>query len=201
MAVILAAANANAKGPSKPVRILAFGDSLTAGYQLPPAQSYPAQLEKLLRAQGFTATVVNAGVSGDTTSQALNRTEWVLKQGPFDMVLLCLGANDGLRMTPVDVTEKNLRVLVRGFRKAGVKTVVLLGIRLPTNLDPNYRTRFERMYREIARGEKAPFLPFLLEGVATEQMLNLEDQIHPNAEGYKIVARNVMNLIAPLLPH
>lgn len=189
-----------AKSPVRNPKILAFGDSLTAGYQLAPSQAYPARLEKMLNEKGFeSAKVVNAGVSGDTSAQALGRVDWVMKQGPFGFVLLCIGSNDGLRMAPLKTTEKNIRELIQKFRAKGAR-VVLLGMKLPTNFDPNYRAQFERMYREIARSEKTDFLPFLLDGVATDQMLNLEDQMHPNAKGYEIVARNVLGVLAPLLP-
>lgn len=187
-----------AKGPARHVKILAFGDSLTAGYQLPPAQSYPKQLETLLKGEGYDVEIANAGVSGDTSAQALARVDWNLKQGPYEIVLLAIGANDGLRLQPVKGFRTNLETLVARFQKHGAR-VLLLGMRLPTNFDAGYRKAFEKVYADVAKAKKLTFLPFLLEGVATDQMLNLEDQIHPNAQGYAIVAKNVAGLVRPLL--
>lgn len=180
------------------MKILAFGDSLTAGYQLPPAQSYPKQLEALLKGEGYDVEIANAGVSGDTSAQALARVDWNLKQGSYEIVLLAIGANDGLRLQPVKNLEKNLDTLVTRFQKHGAK-VLLLGMRLPTNFDAGYRKMFEKTYTNVAKARKLTFLPFLLEGVAADQKLNLEDQIHPNAEGYGVVAKNVAGLVRPLL--
>lgn len=180
------------------MKILAFGDSLTAGYQLPPAQAYPKQLETLLKGEGYDVEIANAGVSGDTSAQALARVDWNLKQGPYEIVLLAIGANDGLRLQSVAEFEKNLEKLVTRFQAAKAQ-VLLIGMKLPTNLSPDYRKSFEAVYPKVARKKKLNLMPFLLEGVATDQMLNLEDQIHPNAQGYAIVARNVAPRVKTML--
>ncbi|MBS1982601.1 MAG: arylesterase [Bdellovibrionales bacterium] len=181
-----------------PTQILAFGDSLTAGYRLAPAESYPAQLEAKLKQSGYDVAITNAGVSGDTSAQALARVEWSLKQRHYDFVLLAIGANDGLRLAPVKAFEKNLRELVQRFQRAHV-AVVLVGMRLPINFDAQYRQQFEGIYPRLAREAKLPFVPFLLENVAAHEDLNLEDQMHPNAKGYAVVVRNVMPVLVPLL--
>ena len=180
------------------LRILAYGDSLTAGYGLDPADAYPAQLQTLLKADKLEVEVVNGGVSGDTSAQALRRVDWTYKRGPFDLVLLCIGANDGLRLLPLADFEKNLTALIDAFKKKNAR-VLLLGMRLPKNLDANYRATFEGIFLKVAKKQKIPFLPFLLEGVATDQMLNQEDQIHPNREGAQRVAKTVRAFLAPEL--
>ena len=162
------------------------------------AQAYPAQLESKLKGRGFDVQVVNAGVSGDTSAQGLRRVAWSLKQESYDYVLLCLGGNDGLRNLPVKDFEANMRSIVEAFKKSGA-TVVLLGIRLPLNIDEKYRKDFEATYVRLARDQKLTLLPFVLEGVATNHLLNLEDQMHPNKEGQVIVADNILKVLEPLL--
>jgi acyl-CoA thioesterase-1 len=192
------ASTPKAKAKAKTLRILAFGDSLTAGYRLSPEEAYPAQLEKLLSSKGIPAEITNGGVSGETSNQGLRRVDWNLKKGPFDWVLLCLGANDGLRQLPVPQMEANLRGLIQRFQASGAK-ILLLGVRLPTNYDPQYRKDFEAVYPKLAKEFKVPFIPFILEGVALENKLNLEDQLHPNAEGQKKVAENISKKLVALL--
>lgn len=180
----------------KSVNVLAFGDSLTAGYSVPTQKSYPARLQEELLKQGIPVHVTNAGVSGDTSGQGLRRIEWNLKQKPFDVVLLCLGANDGLRHLPLKDSEKNLATLIENFQQKKLR-VVLLGMKLPSNFDAQYRKDFEGMYARLAKKYRLDFYPFLLEGVATDQLLNLEDQIHPNEKGYEIVAQRLASFLAP----
>lgn len=180
------------------VKILAFGDSLTAGYRLPASESYPAQLEQLLNKDGFKVHVTNAGVSGDTTDQALRRVEWSLKQGPYDFVLLCIGANDGLRQLSVKNMEENLTKIVEKFQAKGSK-VILMGMQLPVNFSAEYRIGFESAFKRVAAKKSVPYLPFFLEGVAANPSLNLDDQIHPNKRGYEIIAKNVLKFIKPQL--
>ncbi|MEZ4815581.1 MAG: arylesterase [Bdellovibrionota bacterium] len=179
---------------NKNYKILAFGDSLTAGYQLPASESFPAQLEQIMTQEGYKLKITNAGVSGDTSEQGLKRVDWALKQGSYDIVLLCLGANDGLRQLPVANMEKNLLQIIEKFEAAGTK-VLLIGMELPSNLYRSYRSDFSEAYKKIAKKKNLPFLPFLLEGVAANPNLNLDDQIHPNAAGYKIIAQNVMKFL------
>lgn len=170
-----------------------LGDSLTAGYGLSPDQAYPNLLEPRLRARGWR--VVNAGVSGDTSSGALRRLDWVLK-GKSGLVFVCIGANDGLRGVPPEATEANLRRIVEKARAAGSR-VVLAGISIPENYGRDYRARFEAIYPRVARDLKVPLLPFLLEGVAMDPALNQADGIHPNAEGQRRVAEHVWTFLRP----
>ncbi len=190
--------HATALANGRQIKILAFGDSLTAGYQLSKDKAYPAKLEALLKGDGFAATVINAGVSGDTSAQGLRRVEWSQKAGPFDAVLIALGANDGLRLLPTDSLEKNLNQIIAAFKKTS-KTLCILGIRLPLNLPADYRSRFESIYSRLAKQHKLCYLPFMLEGVATIEDYNLEDQIHPNEKGQDIVAQNVYKVLKPHL--
>lgn len=178
--------------------ILAFGDSLTAGYLLPVKDSYPAQLEEMMTQKGYRVKITNSGVSGNTTEQGLRRVEWALQQGKYDIVLLCLGANDGLRQLPIQNMRENLIKIITKFQASGSK-VYLLGMKVPTNISVVYRKEFEGVYRQIATQKKTPLMPFLLEGVATKSDLILEDQIHPNKAGYTKVAKNVVDFLIPRL--
>lgn len=172
------------------VRILAYGDSLTAGYKLPPMDSYPAQLEALLKKDGYQVEVVNGGVSGDTSAQALARVEWSLKRGPFNYALLCIGANDGLRQLPVAQLEANLKKLVETFKQKNTK-VILIGMQMPTNFPLAYRNEFAAIYPRVAKEFKIALYPFFLKDVTQISSLNLDDSIHPNKAGYAIVAKNI----------
>ena len=177
--------------------IVAFGNSLTAGYDLSESESYPSQLQLLLDARGYRYRVVNAGVSGDTTAQGLNRIQIVLDYKPV-VVIVELGPNDGLRGMPIESTRANLEEIISQFQKARAK-VVLAGMTLPPNYTRSYIRSFERIYVELARKHDLTLIPFFLEGVAAREDLNLSDGIHPNASGSKIVAENVLKYILPLL--
>jgi acyl-CoA thioesterase I len=178
-------------------RIVAFGDSLTAGFGVSPAQSYPMQLQKRLEALGYSYQVVNAGVSGETTAGGLRRVPWILASKP-NMVILELGGNDGLRGLSLPETRSHLDGIIRRFKEAQVP-ILLVGMKLPPNYGAEYTDRFEAMYRELATSHALPFLPFLLEGVGGESTLNQSDGIHPTAEGYQIVAENVLKSLLPIL--
>lgn len=180
-----------------PRTIVALGDSLTFGQGVARRQSWPALLQRRLDKEGVGWRVVNAGVSGDTTAGALRRLGSVLGLKPA-IVILALGANDGLRGLPLDEMEKNLARTIEGLRKAGAR-VVLAGVKLPQNYGENYRMRFEAVFERLAEKYELPFIPFLLEGVATKPELNLDDGIHPNAKGYKRVADTVWKTLKPLL--
>lgn len=188
------AANAPSSEPPRERRILAMGDSLTAGYQLPPESAYPAQLESLLRSEGYAYRVENAGVSGDVSSGLLSRTDWLLSDPVTDLAILCIGANDGLQGLSVSEMESNLLAIVRKLKEKNVKTV-LVGMKMPTNLGPDYVREFESVYPRVAKSEGLPFLPFLLDGVARDPKLNLSDGIHPNAQGYAVVAKRVFEFL------
>lgn len=178
-----------AEHPSYQGTIVAVGDSLTAGYGVKEEDAYPAQLEKKLRAAGYRWRVINAGISGETSSGALSRINWVLKLKP-DIVILETGANDGLRGIDPKVMKENISATVRILKKNNVK-VVLAGMRMLTNMGQDYTKAFYSVYTEIARKEGLILIPFFLAGVAGDPVLNQADGIHPFAGGYRIVTETV----------
>lgn len=169
--------------------IVALGDSLTAGLGVDEEMSYPAQLERRLHADGHMYRVVNAGVSGETTSGTLSRLEWILTLNP-DIVILEIGANDGLRGIDPAVPASNLRKMVRLFKEKDI-VVVFTGMKMVWNLGPAYTLAFNAIYPEIAAEEDLIFMPFFLEDVATVRDLNNDDGLHPNARGYEKVVDNL----------
>lgn len=178
--------------------IVILGDSLTAGLGLSQEEAYPALLEARLRTAGQNeASVVNAGVSGDTTAGGLRRLAWVLRQKPTHLVV-ALGANDMLRGLKPEETEKNLILLIEQIKKAGARPV-LFGMKATANLGAEYRKRFDAIYPRVAQREKIPLLPFLLEGVAMKAELNQADGIHPNSRGQEILAERTAKFLLPLL--
>jgi len=187
-----------AVAPAAAAHTVAFlGDSLTAGLGLPEGQAYPALIQARLRQEGLSWAVVNAGVSGDTTAGGLARLDWLYRRR-VDVLVVALGANDGLRGLPLKETEANLRAILRRGRKEGSR-LVLVGMQMPENLGPDYRRGFEALYPRVAREEGAVLLPFLLEGVALDPKLNQADGIHPNAEGARVVAGTVWKALDPLV--
>lgn len=182
--------SANAAVPKK---LLALGDSLTEGYGVARDKAYPALVEKKLKAAGLTWNVINAGISGSTSSSAPNRLRWQLRQKP-DAMILALGANDGLRGLKISETEKNLSVAIEMAQKDGVR-VFLFGMKLPTNYGDEYRKDFEAMFQRVSKKYNVPHLPFFLDRVAGDPKLNLPDGIHPNEKGYEIVAENVFQFL------
>jgi acyl-CoA thioesterase-1 len=182
-----------------PKTILFFGDSLTAGYGLSIEEAFPALVEKNLNKKGKPTKVVNAGLSGETSAGGLARIDWVLRQ-PVDIFILELGANDGLRGLPLDQTRKNLQAIIDKVKAKYPKTkVVVTGMMVPPNLGDKYTREFEAIFPELAKKNKAALIPFLLKDVAGIAKLNLPDGIHPNPEGHKIVAENVMKVVEPLM--
>jgi acyl-CoA thioesterase-1 len=177
--------------------IVAFGDSLTAGLGVTPDESYPAQLQARLRAEGYAYRVVNAGVSGDTTAGGLRRVDWALKNKP-DIVIVALGANDAMRGQDLASVRSNLDGIVARFQKAGAR-VLLVGMEVPPNYGARYAADFRWLYVEVARKRGAAFMPFLLDGVAGDPRLNQGDGIHPTAEGYRIVVDHLWPHLAPIL--
>jgi acyl-CoA thioesterase-1 len=181
---------------SRPV-IVAFGDSLSAGSGVPESQSYPACLQRELDRRGLAYRVENAGISGDTTSGGVVRVETVLALKPV-VVILELGANDGLRGLPIATTRANLEQMIQELQRAGTQ-VVLAGMTLPPNYGPDYIRSFERVYTGLAAKHKLRLIPFLLEGVAGTAQFMQSDGLHPNADGNVRVAANVMKVLEPLL--
>jgi acyl-CoA thioesterase I len=181
---------------SRPV-ILAFGDSLSAGYGVPTGAGYPDRLQQKLDTLGYKYRVVNMGISGDTTSGGISRLKAALDQKP-SIVILELGANDGLRGLPIDRMRANLDQIVIAFQKAGAK-VILAGMTLPRNYGESYVKSFEDVFRDLAKKYTLPLIPFFLEGVAANPQYTLEDLIHPNAQGYVLVTDIVMKTLQPVL--
>lgn len=177
--------------------IVAFGDSLTAGFGAEPGNSYPDYLQKDLDAAGLKWRVVNAGVSGDTTTDAVNRLPLVVGDKPR-IVIVEFGGNDGLRGLPIETTRANLEQIVATLEKSGA-AVLLAGMTLPPNYGPEYIQSFEKVYRELAAKHKLTRIPFLLEGVATNRELMQRDGLHPTAQGNAIVAQTVLHYLRPLM--
>ena len=179
--------------------ILCFGNSLTAGYGLDEQEAWPNLLQKRLDSLKFDYTVVNAGLSGETTSGGLNRIDWVLKQ-KVDVFILELGANDMLRGLSVEETEKNLNGIIAKLKiKFPDIPIVIAGMLAPPNMGEEYSKGFNKIFQKIATKNGAGFIPFLLESVAGIEALNLADGKHPNAEGQKIVLENVWTSISSML--
>ena len=196
-ASVAAAPAAVAAAAAAAPQVVFLGDSLTAGLGLGEEAAFPAIVGELLAERGVPARIVNAGVSGDTSAGGLARVDWLLSLHP-DVLVLALGANDGLRGQPVAGIETNLREIVRRARAAGAQ-VLLAGMKMPPNYGPDYTRDFEALYSRLARELDLAFVPFLLAGVAADPKLNQADGIHPSAEGQRIVARLVADALQPML--
>src|SRR5215204_1980303 len=179
-------------------KIVAFGDSLTAGYGLAPQESYPALLQKMVDADGFKYEVVNAGVSGDTSAGGVRRIDWSLDAGGVRFVILELGANDFLRGQPVSETKKNLSEIIKRAKSRDAR-VLLAGMLTTTNTGRDYEVQIRNALKSLADEHDVPLIPFFLEGVAGIDRLNQEDRVHPNAEGTRLVAATVYRHLKPLL--
>jgi acyl-CoA thioesterase-1 len=177
--------------------ILCFGDSLTAGFGVEPGKTYPDLMQVALDEKGYRYRVVNAGISGDTTSGGLARMAEAVAAKP-EIVLLELGGNDGLRGLPIEVTRANLEEMIRGFQASGA-TVVLAGMTLPRNYGPDYIGQFERIYRDLAKQYKLTLIPFLLEPLVSKPGMMQNDEIHPTASGYREVVPSFVRLLEPQL--
>lgn len=180
-----------------PVNILAFGDSLTAGYGLDPGAAVPDRLETMLRENGYNVTIINAGVSGDTTSGGLARLPWSLEQNP-DAAILELGANDGLRGEDPQMMEDNLDAMLRIFAERSIP-VLFTGMKAMPNLGEAYEKDFSAVFTRLAERHDVIFYPFYLEGVAGNPDLNLPDGIHPNEEGARRIAENLYPYVVKLI--
>jgi acyl-CoA thioesterase-1 len=169
--------------------IVAMGDSLTEGLGVPETEAYPTRLEQMLRAEGHHVRVINAGISGETSSGALSRVAWTMRLEP-DIVILATGANDGLRGLDTDLLAANLDQTVAYFNNHGV-VVVLAGMKALQNMGPDYMKRFEQVYRRVAADQNLILMPFQLQDIALERRYTLSDGLHPNSAGYKIMAENI----------
>lgn len=174
-------------------RIVALGDSLTAGLGLSPDQAYPSLLQRRLDESGLDFEVVNAGVSGDTSAGGLSRLEWAL-QGNVQILIVALGGNDALRGLPVEELGRNLTEIIERAQARGI-SVILAGMEAPPNFGAAYTAGFREVYRELAKRFDIPLVPFLLEGVGGVPELNQADGIHPTGEGAQIVADNVWTVL------
>ncbi len=194
----LSAGRADAQVPATHRQVIVcFGDSLTAGYGAVPGQSYPDFLESDLIEQGVHLRILNRGVSGATSKDALDQMAAVLALHP-DLAIVEFGANDGLRGFPVKLITANLQTIITSLQQAHIR-VLLVGIQMPPNFGPEYVSQFDAMYPALARKYKVPLLPFILKDVYNVPGLMSEDRIHPNGEGYQIVARNVLAVLMPML--
>lgn len=178
-------------------KILAFGDSLTAGYGLDQGKSYPDKLQEKLLVLGYDVKVINAGVSGETTTGGLNRLDWTMQHNP-DLVVLALGANDALRFIDPDLTYRNLDSMIVKIKDRGAK-VLLLGMVAPRNGGAEFTQKFDAIYPRLAKVHDIPLYPFILEGVATKPDLNIHDGVHPNEKGTEIIANNVLPYLVDIL--
>lgn len=180
-----------------PVRIVAFGDSLTAGFQLAPSEAFPVQLEKALREKGHNVVVTNAGVSGDTTAAGLARFDWAIPDDT-EAVILELGANDGLRGVPPEAARANLDEILSRLQSKNIE-VLMSGVPAPTNWGEEYKASFDPMYADLSEKYATLLYPFFLEGVALDPALNLPDGLHPNAEGVGIVVSRILPKVEELI--
>ncbi len=187
-----------AAAPSAKV-LLFLGDSLTAGYGIDASQAFPALIQAKIDAKRWNIKVINAGQSGDTSAGGLARLDWLLKNR-VDILVLELGANDGLRGLPVEVTRKNLQAIIDRTRQRYPQVkVVITGMRVPPNMGRDYGTRFEAIFPALAKKNQGVLIPFILEGVAGVRELNLPDGIHPTAEGHRVIAGNIWKVLEPIM--
>ena len=186
-----------AKSETKPIRLVAFGDSLTAGYLLPDADGFAPKLQKALRLKGYDVTVVNGGVSGDTTTGGLARLDWTLGQGT-DAVILELGANDMLRGIDPAVPEKNLAAMIGALKSKHIR-VLLAGMRATPSLGPEYGKRFDAIYPALAKRYDVPLYPFFVASIIGDAGQHLPDGIHPNARGVDTMVAAILPSVETLL--
>jgi acyl-CoA thioesterase I len=177
--------------------IVAFGNSLTEGLGVDPAQNYPSRLQAKIDASGYRYRVVNSGISGETSVQGLNRIEEIVRLQPA-LAIVELGANDGLLGFPIEETRRNLAAIIRRLQSSGIE-VILAGMQLPPDYDSRFAREFRDVFVSLAEEYRIPLIPFFLEGVGGRPELNQQDGLHPKAQGYGIIAENVWNVLQPLL--
>lgn len=179
--------------------VVFVGTSLTAGYGVGESVAYPARIQEMIDSVGLPFRVRNAGISGETSAAGLRRIDWTL-QRPADVLVVELGANDGLRGLPVAQMRTNIdAILTRARATYPDISLVILGMEAPPNLGDDYTTAFRRVFTDLAAAHDAALVPFLLVGVATERAFNIEDGLHPNAEGHRLLARTVWPVLEPIL--
>jgi len=188
---------ADAADGAAPVRIVAFGDSLTAGYMLKPNEAFPVQLAEALKATGATVEIANGGVSGDTTAAGLARLDWSIPAGT-DAVILELGANDALRGIDPKVTRANLDAILTKLRDRNIE-VLLAGMKAPKNMGATYEAAFDAIYADLAEAHGALLYPFFLDGVALDSKLNLDDGLHPTGEGVGVIVARILPKVEELI--
>lgn len=180
-------------------RILFFGDSITAGYGIEKRKAFPALIQQKIDSLGWNFNAVNAGLSGETSSGGLRRIDWMLKQ-PVSVFVLELGGNDGLRGVNLDVTKENLQKIIdKVEEKYPAAEIIIAGMQVPPNLGSDYTEQFKEMYPDLAQKNDAKLIPFLLEGVGGNPEFNQSDDIHPTAEGHKVIAETVWDTLKPVL--
>ncbi len=202
LSIFVSAVTAETTLPSafadSPHRVLILGDSITEGYGVAKDDAFPNILQQELKNDGFSQTqVINAGISGSTSSSGLSRFKWSLRGKP-DILILALGANDGLRGLKPDEMKKNLRAVIDLAKQNKVR-VLLAGMKAPPNLGREYTRAFEKVFADLSQEEKVPLVPFLLTGIAGETPLNQSDGIHPNEKGHRLIAKNIKAYLEPLL--
>ena len=180
--------------------IVFFGNSLTAGFGLDPSEAFPALIQNRLDSIGLLYTVVNAGLSGETTASGVNRVDWVISQQRVDVFVLELGGNDGLRGIPVEETQKNLLAIIEKVHtKHPNAEIILAGMMVPPNMGPAYSKDFQAVFPAVAKEANVKLIPFILENVGGEKELNLEDGIHPTPEGHKLVMENIWAVLKEIV--
>ncbi|WP_244544072.1 MULTISPECIES: arylesterase [Bosea] len=189
--------NSATHAQTKPLKLVALGDSLTAGYNLPGSAAFPTVLEKLLRDKGISVEVANAGVSGDTSQGGLERLDWSVPDGT-DGVILELGANDALRGVDPALTETSLDAIVTRLKARGIP-VLLAGMYAPRSNGPDYVARFDAIYRKLAEKHGLILYPFFLDGIAGDRVLNQPDMLHPTAEGVRVIAQRILPTVERFL--
>lgn len=195
--VALFAGSGSARAQEKAINLVGFGDSLMAGYQLAPSESYTAQLETALKAKGHNVVITNAGVSGDTTSAGLSRIDWSVPDGT-DGVILELGANDALRGIAPEQSEKNLDAMLARLKERGIP-MLLAGILAPPNMGGDYAEKFNPIYKRLSEKYAVPLYPFFLDGVTTVPGMQLEDGMHPNARGVAVMVERTLPMVEAFL--
>lgn len=186
-----------APAAARTLKLVALGDSLTAGYNLPGSAAFPPVLEQALRQKGIAVEIVNAGVSGDTVQGGLERLDWSVADGT-DGVIVELGANDALRGIDPATTRKGLEAIITRLKARGIP-VLLAGMYAPRNLGPDYAQRFDAIYPELAKSYGLVLYPFFLEGIAGDRALNQPDLLHPTAEGVRVIVRNILPTVERFL--